>query len=106
MIQIRIHLEEKTKLFKNLKKRGFIDCDYNNTLFIWLNLKPCIGELISIDAYCVNNEKFKTFLHNRNKPIVLRITDLCQKYMMLKGDKEGINCVYLKCEEDNFINWL
>lgn len=32
MIQIRIHLEEKTKLFKNLKKRGFIDCDYNNTL--------------------------------------------------------------------------
>lgn len=106
MIQVRIHLDEKTTLFKNLKKRGFINCDYKNTLFIWLKLKPCIGELISIDAYCVDDAEFKTFLCNRHKNIVLRITDLCQNYMMLKSDKEGINCVHLKCVEDVSVNWL
>lgn len=106
MIQVRIHLDEKTTLFKNLKKRGFIDCDYKNTLFIWLNLKPCIGELISIDPYCVDDNKFKTFLFNRNKSIVLRIIDLCQNHMLLNGDEKGIDCIHLKCAEDISANWL
>lgn len=105
MIQIRIYLDEKTQLFKNLKKRGFLD-EYKNTLFIWLKLKPCIGELISIGASCVDDEKFKTFLNNRNKNIVLRITDLCQRHMRLKSDRDGIDCISLKCIEDDTANWL
>ena len=106
MIQVRIHLDEKTTLFKNLKKRGFINCEYQNTLFIWLKLKPCIGELISIDAHCVDDAEFQTFLRNRNKDIVLRITDLCQSHMKLITDKEGINSIHLKCVEDASVNWL
>ena len=106
MIQVRIYLDQKTTLFKNLKKRGFIDCDYKNTLFIWLDLKPCIGELISIDSYCVDDKNFKTFLRNRNKDIVLRIIDLCQNYMMSKAEKEGINVIHIKCVEDASVNWL
>ena len=107
MIHVRIHLDEKTPLFKNLKKRGFIDCD-DNTLFIWLKSKPCIGELISINAYSVHNEEFQRFLINRNKNIVLRITDLCQNFMHFKSDRDGdsIERLSLKCIEDPSVNWL
>jgi hypothetical protein len=104
MIQTHIILDQNTSLFKNLKKRGFIR-EYNNAIFIWLKNKPSIGEIIEISSRSTNDEKFYTFLENRNKNIILRITDLAQSYTHLKTDKEGIDTLVLKCYEDS-VDWL
>jgi len=104
MIQTHIILDKKTPLFKNLKKRGFTK-GYSDTIFIWLTNKPNIGELIEITARSTRDEDFGLFLENRNKSIVLRITDLAQSHTHLKSDKNGIDLLYLKCYEDS-VDWL
>ena len=105
MIQVIIHLEKTTSLFKNLKRRGFLE-DFNEAVFVWMKQKPAIGELTTIDSYCVNDEEFKTYLQNRNKPIMLRITDLSYHHMILRTDKNGIDIIDLKCYEDSTVNWI
>jgi len=99
MIQTYIYLDKTSSLYKNLKKRGIIDA-FGESLFIWLKYKPSIGELISIDACTIDGEcKLKTFLTNRHKSIILRITDLCQERMY----NSDIDVLRLKCYEDIFI---
>ena len=105
MIQVIIHLEKTTSLFKNLKRRGFLE-DYSETVFVWMKQKPAIGELTTIDSYCVHDKAFETYLQNRNKPIVLRITDLSYHHMRLKTNNNGIDVIHLKCYEDSTVSWL
>lgn len=104
MIQVKIHLDKKSTLFKNFKKRGFIDKS-DDSVFIWLGMKPCIGELIAISSYCVDDKNFQRYLQNKNDNVYLRIMDLCQRHMMLKSEKEGINVISIKCIEEIPSNW-
>jgi len=104
MIQAYIHLEKTSSLYKNLKKRKFLD-KHSGTLFIWLKYKPCIGELLSIERGTISDNidiAFKSFLCNKSKPIMLRIIDLHQS-RMYNADIDVIN---LKCYEDKSVNWL
>lgn len=105
MFQVKIHLEKTSSLFKNLKKRGFLE-DFDDTLFIWIKYKPAIGELIQITGSGHYSYEFRNYLNNRNKPIVLRITDLLYIHHNLnRNDNDGVNVLYLKCYEDSTINW-
>jgi hypothetical protein len=105
MIQTRIYLPQSSYLFKTLKKKNLLENEKGSPLFIWLNYKPCIGELIEINPSSIKEEKLTEFLFNRNKSIVLRIIDLKQKWMSIQSDPNGITSISLKVyEEDD--NWL
>jgi hypothetical protein len=103
MIQTHLILDKKTTLFKNLKKRGFLD--FQDSIFILLNNKPSIGELIEINSYSTSNEEFKKFLSYRNKSIILRITDLSQTHFNLARDKMWLDILKLKCYEES-ADWI
>ena len=103
MIQTHLFLDKNTTLFKNLKKRGHLQ--YNDSLLIWLNIKPSIGELIEISSSTVTDYELKKFLSNRNKRIILRIIDLLQLRFNLGTQHNGIDTLHLKCYEDS-ADWI
>ena len=106
MIQTHIHLPKSSYLFKTLKKKKLLYPSSGESLFIWLNYKPTIGELIEISSHNVKDKKLRDYLHYRNKPIIVRIIDLKkQDYMPLKSEPIGITVLNLKVYEDNSVNW-
>jgi hypothetical protein len=105
MIQTHIHLPKSSYLFKTLKKKKLLETDRRESLFIWLNYKPNIGELIEIGSYNVKDENLRDYLHYRNKPIIVRIIDLVQDYTPLKSEPIGITVLNLKVYEDDSVNW-
>jgi hypothetical protein len=105
MIQTHIHLPKSSYLFKTLKKKQLLENDRRESLFIWLNYKPNIGELIEIDYDNVRDEKLRDYLHYRNKPIIVRIVDLVQEYIPLNGEPIGMTILNLKVYEDDSVNW-
>jgi hypothetical protein len=107
MIQVRIHLDKKTTLFKTLNKKGFIDNQHDDTLFMWANIKPNIGELIGVDRDCVDNEKLQCYLDHRGRgnDIVLRIIDLYYKPHLMKNNS-FMDIIHIRCVEENHYDWL
>lgn len=123
LIQVRIHLDESTSLFKTLKKKKLFDKD-TTILFIWLKYKPNIGELVEINyssievsTYQHPHDELRKFLYRRRKPITLRIDDLIQSYSpgklydeeydgkeKVKTNETGISCIHLKAHEETE-NW-
>jgi hypothetical protein len=98
MIQTYIYLPKDSYLFKTLKKKGIIEYE---AIFIWLEYKPNIGELIEIgSASSWKNEKLSNYLGYRNKPIIVRITDLKYCFHEMKNN-DGMNILKLKVYEDD-----
>jgi hypothetical protein len=97
-------LDEKSSLFKNLKKREVLN--YHNRLFVNLKHKPNIGEVISLHDRSVCKEKnpnLYQYLNNRKIFLCLRITDLCQSTYIL--NEKGFSILQLKCTQENHKNW-
>jgi IS1 family transposase len=105
MIQTHIHLPKSSYLFKTLKKKKLLEDNKSESLFIWLNYKPNIGELIEISCYNVKDEDFQNYLYYRKKPIIVRITDLVQSYFPLINNPIGATVLNLKVYEDDSVNW-
>ncbi len=107
MIQTYIYLPKTSYLFKTLKKKNLLEQYNNSPLFIWLDYKPNIGELIQIDSrsVSVSDEKLRSYLSFRNKPIIVRVIDLIQNHSLLKNDPTGLTAIHLKVYEDDSANW-
>jgi hypothetical protein len=104
MIHTYIQLDEKSSLFKNLKKRGVLDC--SDRLFIKLEHKPCIGEVICLHQWSVNKEQnlnLYEYLNNRKTPLYFKIMDLCHTPYFL--GKSLFNTLSLKCAQGDYKNW-
>jgi hypothetical protein len=101
MIQTYIHLPKTSYLYKTLRKKGIIEPrKTSDALFIWLKHKPNIGELIEVNFVSAGkNEKLSEYLSNRNKPIIVRITDLKQSFTPMENN-DGMNILELKVYED------
>jgi hypothetical protein len=104
MIQVRIHLDKKSYLFKTLKKKNLLSNCSKETLFLWMEYKPNIGELFTLQEHFTRDEKLSEYLSHRKK-ILFRIIDLHQTYMPLKNKGEGITAMDLRVIEDS-VDWL
>lgn len=100
MILTYIHLNKSTYLFRTLKKRGFLE-HWNDALYIELVHKPNIGELLDIGTQSNHRaKKFRQYLLNRNKAIILRIDDLMSSSIITTDYKSTV--INLKAHEDKF----
>jgi hypothetical protein len=100
---ITLFINPKNKIYKTFKKRGFIKDNYS----ISFNLFRCplIGEKINLIEYCDLSEEIKTFLSNRNIPVVFEVEDIITTTYKIKHKINGVeeytnSCsVYLKVNE-------
>ena len=93
-------INPKNKIYKTFKKRGFLDI--TGMIDLEVSCVPRIGEKIHLTCCNSTNmkEELKTFIGNRNKPIVLIVEDIIHDtYGNSVHNNINLNLLYLKVSE-------
>lgn len=102
MINVNIKLDEKSLLFKKLKKVNALNA--GNYISIKLNNRPSIGEVICLHNLSISKES-NINLHNyllKKLPLLLRIVDLQISVYFI--DKEYLEVINLQCKQETLKN--